>query len=131
MLQAIVRTPGSWHEQQLSTLKGQVGMGLQNFVCAEVEAGKTCFDSGLKICGGIRENCGVVKMLTLAHDSIDVSGWVLQVLLHLNGDLCPYSSINVHKVLPCATGLYYLILSDCLIFISTAALACDQCTAPH
>lgn len=116
---------------QLSTLRGQAGTGLQNFVCAEVEAGKTCLDSGLKICGSFRGNCGVAKMRTLAHDSIDFSGWVLQVLLYLNGDLCPYSSIIVHKVLPCVTGLYYLIFSDCFIFISTAALACDQCTAPH
>lgn len=72
-------------------------------------------------------------MLILACDSVDayVSGSVLQVLLYLNGDLCPYSCIIVHKVLPCVTGLYYLIFSDCFVFISTAALACDQCTAPH
>lgn len=116
---------------QLPTLRGQAGTGLQNFVCAEVEAGETCLDSGLKMCGSFRGNCGVAKMRTLAHDSVDFSGWVLQVLLYLNGDLCPYSSIIVRKVLPCVTGLYYLIFSDCFIFISTAALACDQCTAPH
>lgn len=70
-------------------------------------------------------------MLTLACNSVDISGWVLQVLLYLNGDLCPYSCIIVHKVLPCVTGLYHLIFSDCFIFISTAALACNQCAAPH
>jgi len=70
-------------------------------------------------------------MPTYAYASKDILKWVVQVLLYLNGDLCPYSCIIVLEVLPCVTGLYYLIFSDCFIFISTAALACDQCTAPH